>query len=164
MYLRTRALLARGMEAETLFQRAAGLLTEAGAVLQAARTRLLWGEWLLETGHRRTKARDPLREALTAFSAAGAEAFEARAARKLGVAGERTVALGGGLHGLTAQELRVARMAARGETSREIGAALFVSPRTVDAHVRSILRKLDVPSRRQLRHVEGLCLSDLTDA
>ncbi|WP_449338445.1 helix-turn-helix domain-containing protein [Streptomyces chartreusis] len=57
---------------------------------------------------------------------------------------------------LTAQESRVARMVASGETSREIGAALFISPRTVDAHVRSILRKLDVLSRRQLRHVEGL--------
>jgi DNA-binding CsgD family transcriptional regulator len=81
---------------------------------------------------------------LTAFSAAEAEAFETRAARRLGVSGERTVAPGGGLHALTAQELRVARMAARGETLREIGAALFVSPQTAEAHVRSILRKLDV--------------------
>ncbi|MDN3270345.1 LuxR family transcriptional regulator [Streptomyces sp. MA15] len=154
-YLRAQALLERGPAAELLFQRSIEQFTAAGAVLQTARTRLLWGEWLLTSG-RRAHARDPLRAARAAFSAAGAHAFAARAGIKLSAAGERAVRPSTGVHTLTAQELRVARMVARGETSREIGAALFVSPRTVDAHVRSILRKLDVASRRQLRHIDGL--------
>ncbi|MFE9628121.1 AAA family ATPase [Streptomyces sp. NPDC006527] len=155
LYLQTEALLQDGLEKEESYRRAVEELTRAGAVLQAARAHLLWGEWLLKTG-RRTQARQPLRQAWTVFSDAGARAFRTRAAIKLGAAGERSVRPGRGVHTLTAQELRVARMVASGETSREIGAALFVSPRTVDAHVRSILRKLDVLSRRQLRHVEGL--------
>ncbi|MFJ9036703.1 AAA family ATPase [Streptomyces sp. NPDC102406] len=159
MYLRAQALLDRGSAADALFQRATEQLAEAGAVLQVARTRLLWGEWLLETG-RRPQAREPLRQAWSTFSNVGVSAFQARAATKLGVAGERTVRSSTGVHTLTVQELRVARMVARGETSREIGTALFVSPRTVDAHVRSILRKLDVSSRRQLRHIETLRPSD----
>ncbi|MFH8693485.1 helix-turn-helix transcriptional regulator [Streptomyces chartreusis] len=155
LYLQTEALLQDGLAKEESYQRAVEELTRAGAVLQAARAHLLWGEWLLKTG-RRTQARPPLRHAWTVFSGAGARAFRTRAATKLGAAGERSVRPGRGVHMLTAQESRVARMVASGETSREIGAALFISPRTVDAHVRSILRKLDVLSRRQLRHVEGL--------
>ncbi|GGT38315.1 AAA family ATPase [Streptomyces chromofuscus] len=155
LYLQTEALLQDGWEKEESYRRAVEELTRAGAVLQAARAHLLWGEWLLKTG-RRTRARQPLRQAWTVFSGAGALAFRTRAAAKLGAVGERSVRPSRGVHTLTAQELRVARMVASGETSREIGAALFVSPRTVDAHVRSILRKLDVLSRRQLRHVEGL--------
>ncbi|MEU9352488.1 AAA family ATPase [Streptomyces griseoloalbus] len=162
LYLQTQALLQDGAEKEESYRRAAEELTRAGAVLQAARAHLLWGEWLLRTG-RRTQARQPLRQAWTVFSGAGARAFRTRAAIKLGAAGERSVRPGRGVHALTAQELRVARMVASGETSREIGAALFVSPRTVDAHVRSILRKLDILSRRQLRHVEGLRAADRSE-
>jgi DNA-binding CsgD family transcriptional regulator len=162
LYLQTQALLQDGAEKEELYRRAAEELTRAGAVLQAARAHLLWGEWLLKTG-RRTQARQPLRQAWTVFSGAGARAFRTRAALKLGAAGERSVRPSRGVHALTAQELRVARMVASGETSREIGAALFVSPRTVDAHVRSILRKLDIRSRRQLRHVEGLRAADRSE-
>ncbi|MFE0474891.1 AAA family ATPase [Streptomyces sp. NPDC058947] len=164
LLLRTRALLAHGPEAEALFRRAIQQCSAAGAVLETARTELLWGEWLLTTG-RRAEAREPLRTARDAFSAAGAHAFAARAGIKLSASGERAVRSStGGVHTLTAQELRVARMVARGETSREIGTALFVSPRTVDAHVRSILRKLEVPSRRQLRHVEDLTAADRAEA
>jgi DNA-binding CsgD family transcriptional regulator len=157
--LQAQALLERGLEAELLFQRSVDQFTAAGAVLQAARTRLLWGEWLLSCG-RRVQARDSLRTAQAAFSAAGAHAFAVRAGIKLSAAGERAIRPRTGVHTLTAQELRVARMVAGGETSREVGAALFVSPRTVDAHVRSILRKLEVSSRRQLRHIEGLRTTD----
>ncbi|MEU9558530.1 LuxR family transcriptional regulator [Streptomyces fumanus] len=163
LHLRTRALLERGPGAEEWYRQAAERFTAAGAVLQTARTRLLWGEWLLACG-RRTRARESLRTARDAFSAAGAHAFAVRAGTGLGAAGERAVRPGTGLHTLTVQELRVARMVARGETSREIGAALFVSPRTVDAHVRSILRKLQVPARRQLRHVAGLRAADRAEA
>ncbi|MGW2444533.1 AAA family ATPase [Streptomyces sp. NPDC001675] len=163
MSLRAQALVDCGPAADALFRQAIERLTKAGAVLQTARTQLLWGEWLLATGYR-TQAREPLRHALTTFAAAGAHAFHLRAANKLQAAGERRVRPSTGVQTLTAQELRVARLVARGETSREIGTALFVSPRTVDAHVRSILRKLEVPSRRQLRHVEGLRPNDRTEA
>ncbi|MFI6036028.1 AAA family ATPase [Streptomyces sp. NPDC051315] len=163
LYLQTAALLQRGFESHELYRQAAEQLTRAGAVLQAARARLLWGEWLLQSGHR-TQARQPLRQAWTDFSEAGARAFQARAAIRLGGAGERTVGSDRGVHALTARELRVARMVAAGETSREIGAALFISPRTVDAHVRSILRKLDVPLRRHLQRVEGLRAAERTEA
>lgn len=163
LLLRTRALLARGPEADALFRRAVQEFTMAGAALQTARTRLLWGERLLTSG-RRTEAREPLRTARDAFSAAGAHAFAVRAGIKLSASGERAVRSSTGVHTLTVQELRVARRVARGETSREIGTALFVSPRTVDAHVRSILRKLEVPSRRQLRHVEDLTAADHAEA
>ncbi|MFF4656333.1 AAA family ATPase [Streptomyces sp. NPDC001381] len=163
MSLRARALVEPGPAAEALFRQATEELSAAGAVLQTARTQLLWGEWLLTSG-RRTQAREPLRRAWTAFTSAGAHALRLRAAGRLQAAGERTVRPGSGVQTLTAQELRVARMVARGETSREVGTALFVSPRTVDAHVRSILRKLEVPSRRHLRHVEGLRPTDRTGA
>lgn len=157
--LRAQALLERSLDAELLFQRSIEQFTAAGAVLQTARTRLLWGEWLLASGGR-AQARDPLRTAQAAFTAAGAHAFAARAGIGLSAAGERAVRPSTGVHTLTGRELRVARMVARGETSREIGAALFVSPRTVDAHVRNIMRKLELTSRRQLRHIEELRTTD----
>jgi DNA-binding NarL/FixJ family response regulator len=82
----------------------------------------------------------------------GAEAFAARAARELRATGEqprkRTVQPA---DALTAHELHIARLVAPGATSKEVGAQLFLSPRTIDAHLRSIFRKLGITSRRQLR-------------
>jgi DNA-binding NarL/FixJ family response regulator len=82
----------------------------------------------------------------------GAEAFAARAARELRATGEhprkRTARP---TDALTAHELHVAKLVATGATSREVGAQLDLSPRTIEAHLRSIFRKLDITSRRQLR-------------
>lgn len=54
---------------------------------------------------------------------------------------------------LTDQEILIARLVAAGATSREVAAELFLSPRTIEAHLRSIFRKLEITSRRQLREL-----------
>lgn len=86
------------------------------------------------------------------LSRIGADPFAARAAKELRATGEhprrRTTPSTGEL---TAQELQVARQVATGATSREVGAQLFLSPRTIEAHLRSIYRKLGIRSRRELR-------------
>ncbi|MDP9344689.1 MAG: helix-turn-helix transcriptional regulator, partial [Actinomycetota bacterium] len=92
-----------------------------------------------------------LRTALEAFTSMGAEAFARRAERELLATGERarkrTVDT---LDLLTPQEAQIARLAAQGNTNREIAAQLFISPSTVEYHLRKAFRKLDVKSRTQL--------------
>ena len=80
------------------------------------------------------------------------EAFAERARRELLATGEtvrrRTVET---LDELTPQELQVARLAADGRTNAEIGAQLFLSPRTVEWHLSKVFGKLGVSSRKELR-------------
>ncbi|MET7880731.1 helix-turn-helix domain-containing protein [Micromonospora profundi] len=84
----------------------------------------------------------------------GAEAFAARAARELRATGEHpSTRSSQSTDELTAQELHVARLVATGATSREVGAQLFLSPRTIEAHLRNIFRKLGITSRRQLKEL-----------
>jgi DNA-binding CsgD family transcriptional regulator len=82
----------------------------------------------------------------------GVDAFATRAGQELRATGEhprkRTAQP---TDALTDHELHVARLVATGATSREVGAQLFLSPRTIEAHLRSIFRKLDITSRRQLK-------------
>lgn len=156
LHLRAKALLAEGPEADALFRESAEKLAASGAVLQAGRTCLLWGEWLRRAG-RTAHARVPLRTAYDIFRRAGARAFADRCVGELAAAGARPARDGQAPRAvLTAQEQRIAHRVALGETSKEVAAALFLSPRTVDAHLRSIFRKLDISSRRQLRGVTGL--------
>jgi DNA-binding CsgD family transcriptional regulator len=120
-------------------------------VSHLARTHLVYGEWLRRE-RRRQDAREQLRIAHDLLSNMGAGAFAARAARELRSTGEhprqRTAQP---TDALTANELQIARLVATGATSREVGAQLFLSPRTIEAHLRTIFRKLDITSRRQIK-------------
>jgi len=115
-----------------------------------ARTRLLFGEWLRREG-RRTDAREQLRAAHRLFVALGMEAFAERARQELTATGEtarrRVVDT---LDELTAQEAQIARLAGERLTNPEIGTQLFLSPRTVEWHLRKVFTKLGVSSRREL--------------
>nr|WP_202488840.1 helix-turn-helix transcriptional regulator [Streptomyces sp. SID5473] len=151
--LRSRALLARGPEAEECYREAIIRLDRTAGAVHAARARLVYGEWLRREG-RRLEARTMLRAAHERLSAMGARAFAARAARELAGTGEHPRGRKAPTPvGLTAQEFQVARLVATGVTSREAGLQLFLSPRTIDAHLRSIFRKLGITSRRQLGQV-----------
>jgi DNA-binding CsgD family transcriptional regulator len=115
-----------------------------------ARAHLLYGE-RLRRERRRVAAREQLRTAHSMFDAMGAEAFAERARGELAAAGE-TVRTGTGppRDELTAQEAQIACLARDGHTSREIGAQLFLSPRTVDWHLRKVFARLGIKSRKQL--------------
>jgi DNA-binding CsgD family transcriptional regulator len=149
---RVRALSSEGDVAETLYGESIAHLSGPRVRLELARTHLLYGEWLRRE-RRRLDARKHLRTALEAFTSMGAEAFAGRAERELLATGEharkRTVDT---LDQLTPQEEHVARLAAKGATNREIAAQLFISPSTVEYHLRKAFRKLDVKSRTQLAH------------
>ncbi|MFI5915801.1 AAA family ATPase [Dactylosporangium sp. NPDC051541] len=133
------------------FREAVRWLQDSTLIPYRARAHLLYGEWLRRQGRRRD-ARRELTTAHTMLSRHGIEAFARRAADELRATGQharrRTAQ---GLDQLTLQELHIARRAAAGATAPEIATQLFLSPRTVEAHLRNIYRKLGISSRRQLR-------------
>jgi DNA-binding CsgD family transcriptional regulator len=147
---RTRALLADGTDAETLYQEAIRLLAPTRLRVDLARTRLLYGEWLRRQ-RRRIDARTELHDAYELFSEFGMEAFAERARVELEATGEharkRTVDT---LRALTPQEAQISRMVAKGQSNREIAAQLYISASTVEYHLRKVFRKLDVRTRTQL--------------
>jgi DNA-binding CsgD family transcriptional regulator len=148
---RSRALLSDGPEADALYREAIDRLGRGRIAVHLARAHLVYGEWLRRE-HRRVDAREQLRAAHDMFDRFGAEAFAERAHRELQATGEtvrkRTVDT---RDVLTAQEAQVARLAAAGHTNPEIGAQLFISPRTAEYHLHKVFSKLDISSRRQLR-------------
>jgi len=147
---RSRALTSTGPAAEEHYAEAIELLRGSRMVSHLARAHLVYGEWLRREG-RRQDAREQLRTAHELFSSMGAEAFAERAARELRATGEHPrKRIAQPTDTLTAHELHIARLVATGATSREVGAQLFLSPRTIEAHLRNIFRKLDITSRRQL--------------
>ncbi|MCG8927127.1 AAA family ATPase [Lentzea sp. CC55] len=153
---------ARGLVtgAEDDYREAVECLAEAPLRPYQGRAHLLYGEWLRRQGRRRDGLRE-LRTAHDLLTAAGAEAFAHRAADELRAAGHRVERRSDQVHGqLTMQQVAVARLVAAGATSTEVATQLFISKRTVDAHLRAIFRKLGVASRRQLKDHPGLLGDD----
>ncbi|MEU4157742.1 LuxR family transcriptional regulator [Actinoplanes sp. NPDC026670] len=139
-----------GTDPDSSYREAIEQFAGTGLDLQTARARLLYGEWLRRE-NRRADARLQLRPAHDAFATMGAEGFAERAARELLATGETVRRRTSGVREeLTAQEGQIARLAAAGRTNPEIGAVLFLSPRTVEWHLRKIFAKLGVTSRREL--------------
>jgi len=147
--MRCDALLADDGDAEALYLASIDHLDSVAHRGDAARSRLVYGEWLRRV-RRRADARIPLHAAREAFMDVGASAFAERARRELVAAGERIEEPTARVGLLTPQEAEVARLAARGVTNADIGSALFISSNTVDYHLRKVFRKLGVSSRRQL--------------
>ena len=136
---------------ESLYRESIERLARSRAAVELARSRLLYGEWLRRE-NRRTDARELLRAAHESFSHMGAEAFAERARRELLATGETVRRITADTRdALTPQEVQVARLARDGHTNPEIGAQLFISPRTVEYHLHKVFRKLDVSSRKELR-------------
>ena len=148
---RSRALLGEGDAAERDYRESIERLGRTRIRVALARTLLVYGEWLRRE-NRRVDAREQLRAAHEMLSDSGMEAFAERARRELLATGEtvrkRTVET---LDDLTPQEGQIARLAADGRTNPEIGAQLFLSPRTVEWHLRKVFGKLGISSRRELR-------------
>lgn len=148
--VRARALLSEGSRAEELYREAIERLGHCRVALELARAHLLYGEWLRRE-NRRIDARVQLRTAHEMYASMGAEAFAARAAHELLATGETARKRTDETRSeLTAQELQIARLAVEGRTNPEIGAQLFLSPRTVEWHLRKVYAKLGISSRRQL--------------
>ena len=149
---RSRALLSKGERVERLYLEAIERLGRTRIRVELARAHLQYGEWLRRK-RRRLDAREQLRTAQGMFADMGIEAFASRADRELRATGERarkrTVET---REDLTAQELQIARLASNGLSNPEIGARLFISPRTVEYHLHKVFGKLNVRSRSQLDH------------
>jgi DNA-binding CsgD family transcriptional regulator len=147
---RSRALLSDDEAAERLYREAIERLARTRIRTELARAHLLYGEWLRRL-KRRLDAREQLRTAHEMLAAMGMDAFAQRAARELGASGEtarkRSVE---SPDQLTAREAQIARLARDGLSNPEIGARLFISPRTVEYHLHKVYGKLDITSRNEL--------------
>jgi ATP/maltotriose-dependent transcriptional regulator MalT len=147
---RARALLACDADAEPLYRRAIDCFAMRGLALQRARAHLLYGEWLRRQG-RRIDARCELHRALEDFVDHGYSEFADRAQREIAAtcetARKRTPHSS---RELTAQEAEIVRLVAEGHTNAEIGVILFLSPRTVEWHLRKVFTKLGITTRRAL--------------
>ena len=147
---RSRALVSEGVLADQLYREAIDRLGRSRLAFELARAHLLYGEWL-RRDRRRLDARDQLRRARDTFTSMGAEAFAERAGRELLATGEtarkRTVE---SRDELTAQETQIAQLARDGLSNAEIGARLFISPRTVEYHLHKVFTKLGISRREHL--------------
>ena len=138
---------------EASFRESTERLARSRATIELARSQLCYGEWLRRV-NRRSDAREQLRAAHEMFTTMGAEGFAERARIELLATGEtvrkRTVET---RDELTAQEAQIARLARDGLSNPEIAARLFISPRTVQYHLRKVFTKLGISSRVQLELV-----------
>jgi DNA-binding CsgD family transcriptional regulator len=147
---RSRALLSDGDQAEHLYRMAIEHLARTEASVELARAHLLYGEWLRRQ-NRRVDARKQLRTSYDTLDSIGAEAFAARAARELAATGETVGKRAAEPRDeLTPQEAHIALLARDGLSNPAIAARLFISPRTVQYHLRKVFMKLGITSRTQL--------------
>ena len=148
----SRALLDDSVDPEPLYRESVAEFTATGQIPCSARAQLLFGEWLRRAG-RRQESRIQLRSASQLLSSSGCAAFATRARRELSRLGEKTRRQPCLNDELTPQELQVAEMAAVGLSNREIAQRLYLSHRTVGAHLYRIYSKLGITSRTQLHLV-----------
>jgi DNA-binding CsgD family transcriptional regulator len=147
---RCRALLDDGDDADASYREAINQLDRAGIRTELARARLVFGEWLRGEGRFR-EAREWLRAAEELFAEIGMEGFAERARGELVAAGAKLRKRPAeGREDLTAQEEQIARLARDGLTNAQIGAQLFLSPRTVEWHMHKVFGKLGIDSRSGL--------------
>ena len=152
---RSHALMSEGATAEGLYREAIERLSRSLLRPELARTHLVYGEWLRRAG-RRIDARVQLRTAYDQLSSIGMDAFAERARIELAATGEKVRKRTSATRGeLTVQERQIAQLARGGFSNPEIGARLFLSPRTVEWHLHHVYTKLGVGSRRDLRHALG---------
>src|SRR5947209_897431 len=164
MQARCRALLSEGESAERMHREAIERLGRTRRRPELARAHLLYGEWLRRE-NRRVDARVQLRAAHDQFASIGMEGFADRARGELQVTGEKVRKHAVETRDdLTAQERQIAALARQGLSNAEIGARLFLSPRTVEWHLHNVFGKLGIRSRRELVDVMGSSASRLAQA
>ena len=148
---RTRAQVADAADdAESLFVEALDLHRLDPAPFERARTELAFGEWLRRE-RRKTDARAHLRNAVDTFEGMGVSLWAERARGELQATGETARKRDPStVDDLTPQELRIAHLVAAGATNRDVAAQLFVSPKTVEYHLRKVFLKLGLKSRIEL--------------
>jgi DNA-binding CsgD family transcriptional regulator len=148
--LRTAGLIAEGPAGLGLLRRSVDVLEGSGAELERARALVELGAAVRRAGHR-ARARDALQEGMELAHRCAARPLAERAREELVATGARPRRMvRTGVDALTPSELRVARMAARGMTNREIAQALFVTGRTVETHLSHVYAKLGIQSRDEL--------------
>jgi DNA-binding CsgD family transcriptional regulator len=136
--------------ADAEYRTALTLHAAAGYVFDHARTELLYGEFL-RRGRQRARAREHLRSAMDAFDRLGTPVWAERARTELRATGETArKRVPAATEQLTPQELQIALITSAGATNHEIAGQLFISPRTVDYHLRKVFQKLGISSRREL--------------
>lgn len=150
---RSAALLSHGDRADCLYREAIELLGRSRISAHLARAQLVYGEWLRRE-NRRVDARIQLRAAHDTFSRVAAEAFAERARHELLASGETARKRTDEARAdLTPHEAQIARLARDGLSNPEIGAQLFISPRTVQYHLHKVFQKLGITSRNQLGRI-----------
>jgi DNA-binding CsgD family transcriptional regulator len=161
---RSRALLSEGDTADRLYREGIERLGRTRLRPELARAHLLYGEWL-RRANRRVDARAQLRAAYDQLTSIGMEAFAERARRELQATGETVRKRRAETRDdLTVQERQIAQLARDGLSNPEIGARLFLSPRTVEWHLGKVFAKLGIHSRRELANALPRADSELVPA
>jgi DNA-binding CsgD family transcriptional regulator len=154
MVARCRAILAEGDEADGLFQEALALHGGDVPPYERARTQLAYGE-RLRRDRRKLEARAQLRAALDVFEGLGTAPWAERARGELNATGETARKRDAStIDDLTPQELRIAQLVAAGASNRDAAAQLFVSPKTIEYHLRKVFLKLGLSSRIELARLQ----------